>query len=338
MNQNMKYILSVCLFFISLISIPSCNKGNQSLSAQDKDNFIEIERFDKDLFEYLQSGSFESKDKLISAYPDFLKAFGSVTINNSETDSPEYFASLKQYFSNPMLSQIYKDALDTFATTDSYTKQLSDVNELIKEHFEGKSLPSLCMHVSGFKSNTVVLDNLISISTDKYLGKDYEGYKQFFDEYQRIQMQPRMIVRDYTAAWIMGEIPSGNKRKDLLSEMINQGKFLYALQLLLPEWDEADLIGYTPAQIEWASENEKKIWKTAVSQNYLFSTDHMTIIKFMEEAPYTSLVSTESPGRLGAWTGWQIVKKYAENSKKDLISILNETDSQSLLKASKYNP
>jgi len=335
----MKYILSICFFFISLTSIPSCNRGNGSLtlSAQDKENLIEIQRFDKDLYEYLQSKTAESKDRLLAKYPDFLKAFGSVTINNSEP-AADYFSTLEQYFSNPMLSQIYKDALATFNNIESYQKQLSEANELIKEYFDGKKLPVLSMHVSGFKSNTIVLDNLISISTDKYLGKDYAGYKQFFDEYQLVQMQPEMVVRDYLKAWVMGEIPTDNKRKDLLSEMINEGKVLYALQQLLPEWNEADLIGYTPSQLEWTTENEKKVWKATVSQNYLFSTDHMTIIKYMDEAPYTSLISTESPGRLGAWLGWQIVNKYAENSKKDLATILNETDYQSILKASKYNP
>lgn len=336
----MKYILFICFFFVSLSSLHSCTGGNtsQAVSAQDKTDIIAIQRFDKDLYGYLQSKSEEYKDNLKSQYPDFLKAFGTVTINNSVPDSAAYFETLEQYFSNPVLSQIYKDALNTFDDTECYQTQLSDANELIRKYLPGKELPALCMHVSGFKSNTIVLNDIISISIDKYLGKDYAGYQQFFEEYQLVQMQSHMIVRDYLKAWIIGEIPTGNKRRDLLSEMIYQGKILYALQQLLPQWDKADLIGYTQEQMDWTNENEKKIWKTTVEKNKLFSTDHMTIIKYTDDAPYTATVSDESPGRLGAWIGWQIVKKYAENSKEDLLTILNETDNQAILKASKYNP
>lgn len=336
----MKYIFSLCFFFISLSSIPSCTGGNtsQSVSAQDKTDLLTIQRFDKDLYDYLQSKSAEAKDKLKAKYPDFLKAFGAVTINDSDSDNPEYFQTLEQYFSNPMLSQIYKDALNKFTDIEPYEKQLSEANGLILQYFPGKALPTLSMHVSGFKSNTIVLDNMISISIDKYLGKDYNGYQQFFEEHQLNQMQPEMIVRDYLKAWIIGEIPTNNKKKDLLSEMIYQGKILYALQQLLPGWNKEDLIGYTSSQLEWVDNNEKKIWKATVGKNNLFSTDHMVIKKYMDEAPYTATISTDSPGQLGVWIGWHIVKNYAENSNKDLTSILKENDSQTILKLSKYNP
>lgn len=151
-------------------------------------------------------------------------------------------------------------------------------------------------------------------------------------------MKPELIVRDFVKAWVINEIPVNNKRRDLLSEMITQGKVLYSLQLLLPEWSEADLLGYTTEQLNWVSNNEKEIWRTTLKNNYLYSTDHMTIIKYMDEAPYTSLISKESPGRTGAWIGWQIVKKFAENSKLELSSVIMENNSQNILKASKYNP
>ncbi len=334
----MKYLISL-LFFISLSSLHSCTGSNRaSVFAQDKDNTVTIERFDKDLQFFLQGASTEKENDLREKYKDFLNAFGTVTTDNSDYSNPLFFASIVKYFSNEMLSRIYKDAIDKFQVAEPYEKQLSDANVLIGQLLGGKQLPTLCMHISGFKANTIVMQNLISISTDRYLGKDYPPYKEFFEEYQRIQMQPRMIVRDYVKAWLMGELPDNNKRKDLLSEMINQGKILYALQQILPEWSEADLIGYTPEQMEWANKNRKNIWKTTVKQNYLYSTEYMTIVKYMDDAPYTVTISPESPGRIGAWIGWQIVKKYAENTNSDLDAILKETDSQSILKNSKYKP
>lgn len=337
----MKYIFVFSFLFMTLIpTLYGCtnNKANTTYSNNNADNKVEIIRFDIDLHNYLFKNNLTDKDSLIEKYKDFLKAFGSVTVNNSDYNDSVFFSSLKTYFSNEILTKIYDDELHLFQNMEHFERQLSSVNALIGQYFEGKQLPSLCMHVSGFKANTIILQNLISISADKYLGSEYPVYKDFFEDYRRIQMKPELIVRDFVKAWVINEIPVNNKRRDLLSEMITQGKVLYSLQLLLPEWSEADLLGYTTEQLNWVSNNEKEIWRTTLKNNYLYSTDHMTIIKYMDEAPYTSLISKESPGRTGAWIGWQIVKKFAENSKLELSSVIMENNSQNILKASKYNP
>ncbi|MBD8348350.1 hypothetical protein [Dysgonomonas sp. HGC4] len=338
----MKYVITLLFLFVSLSSLYSCTSNskqrNDSASIQNQGELISIKRFDQDLYRYLQSPSSLQQDSLIGLYGKFMEAFGTVTINNSDISAASYFSDLKGYFSNPMLSQIYKDALDTFSVVLPYEKELSVADELIRKYFAGKQLPTLGMHVSGFKANTIVLADFISISSDRYLGTDYSGYKDFFEDYQRQQMKPEMISRDYLKAWILTEIPISNKRKDLLAEIINEGKILYTLQLLLPNWGEAALIGYTSEQLDWSKNKEKEIWKVTVDQNYLFTTDYMTILKYLEEAPYTATISTDSPGRLGAWIGWQIVKAYAANTGASLDSIIKESDMQNILKQSKYNP
>lgn len=333
----MKY--SICFLFFTLFSLYRCTGINsQVVTATDSTNIITIERFDKDLMSFLRETSSEKETDLRDKYKGFLGAFGSVAVDNSDYENPLYFPSLLKYFSNGTLIQIYKDAVDTFNVIEPYELELSNANELINKNFEGKKLPTLSMHISGFKANTIVLEDRISISSDKYIGQDYPLYKDFFEDYQRIQMQPKMIVRDYLKAWLIGEIPMDNKRKDLLSEMIHEGKLLYALQQLLPDWSEADLIGYTQKQVDWATKNKKSVWKETIKQNYLYSPEYMIISKYLEEAPSTSIVSVDSPGRLGAWIGWNIVKDYAKNTNLSLYEILKETDSQNILKVSKYNP
>lgn len=338
----MKYVTTLLFFFISLSSLYSCTNNSKQRDnialVQNQSDLIRIKRFDVDLYKYLESSSSLQQDSLLLSYGKFLEAFGAVTINNSNINDASYFSEIKGYFSNPMLLQIYKDALDTFGIVKTYEQELANANVLIQKYWVGKQLPQLGMHVSGFKANTIVLTDFISISVDKYLGSDYSGYKDFFEEYQRQQMKPTMITRDYLKAWILSEMPKSNKRQNLLSEIINEGKILYSLHLLLPDWSEHDLIGYTSQQLEWSKKNEKEIWKTTIDQNYLFSTDYMTILKYLDDAPYTATISTESPGRLGAWIGWQIVKAYASNTGADLNSILNEADIQNILKQSRYNP
>ena len=48
-------------------------------------------------------------------------------------------------------------------------------------------------------------------------------------------------------------------------------------------------------------------------------------------------VDKESPGGIGVWYGWQIVKSYAENNETDLKTLL-QTDNEEIFKRSKYKP
>ncbi len=340
----MKYAISFILIFFSLSSFYSCagnpEKPYNKTSVQDQ-SVLKIQRFDKDFDNYLKNSTEEQYNYLKNKYPHFLKAFAVVTVNilDNEFNSSELFRQKTEpYFTNTALSKIYNDVLSTFSDLSSYEIELTKANELIKTNFSGKELPVLSVHVSGFKTNTIVLDSIISLSLDKYLGQDYPIYKQFFESYQIEQMQSKYIVRDYLKAWLMSEYPESNQRKDLLSEMIYQGKILYTLKQLLPEWDEADIIGYTEKQQSWSKDHAKDVWKTTIDRNYLFNNDFLIIQKYLDEAPYTATISKDSPGRLGAWMGLQIIKEYAKNTGDDLQSIFSQNNNQQILKTAKYNP
>lgn len=329
----MKHI-TYLLVFITL-SIAGCSGTVKSDSSTQQENTTII-RFDKDIYNYLQQPDSVKESVLKAEYPLLLPAFGRIAMDNS--DPVTFFPSLCEYFSHPMLIQIYKDALKTFDDISAYEQEITAVNTLISENLPGRKLPQLAMHVSGFRENVIILNNLISISTDKYLGSEYGAYRDFFQPYERQQMQAKYIVRDYVKAWLLSDvIKSEEEGQTLLSAMVNEGKVLYALSLLLPEKEVTDLIGYTAAQNDWCKLNEKTVWQGIVKQNQLYSTDHMIVTRFINDAPYTATVSKESPGRIGCWVGWQIVNQYAKKKGFSLQDII-DTDAQTILKEAKYNP
>lgn len=332
MKKVQLYIVSISVILLFTM----CSQKVKSDSNPDSVD-ITINRFDKEFKAFLDNPSTEKEDSLQIAYKDFLPAFGLVTIGKSEIDTT-YFDSLSKYFSNKMLLSIYADAVSIFSDATVYEKELTNADAIIKKNSDGKKLPAIGFHVSGFKENTLVLDNYISISIDKYLGKEYPIYAHFFEEYQREQMQPKMVTRDLLRAWLISNTPiKKDKTQNLLSEMIAEGIILYQLSVLLLEWNSYDIIGYTEQQEKWCSDNEKRIWTEMIKQNYLFSTDITLTKKFVIDAPYTQPLSKESPGRAGAWIGWQIVKRYMKDANAPLFS-LNEIDEGQILQESKYNP
>lgn len=299
---------------------------------------VEVERFDKAVFDYVQAPTAAKEHDLKTKYGNFLEAFGSTVFNYSDTANPLFFEKLRTYFSNNMLLQIYSDEQKKFSDLQPYINELAEANYIISQNFEQKTLPVLALHVSGFKENIIATDTILSISADKYLGADYNLYQNFFEKYQIDQMQTSMLTRDLLKAWLIYEMPKTNERKTLLSEMIDNGKILFALEELLPNWKDSDLIGYTQDQIDWSYTNEKNNWQKMIQQNHLYSNDHLIINKYNADGPYTPTVSPDSPGALGKWIGWQIVRAYAKNTGASLEAILANTNAQNILKVSKYNP
>ncbi len=125
----------------------------------------------------------------------------------------------------------------------------------------------------------------------------------------------------------------------LLEQIIYHGKIMYILSELLQGYNEENIIGYDTKQIKWCQKYEKEIWTLIVEQKHLFSSDLMLINKYINPAPFTTPVSQESPGKLGVWVGWQIVKSYMKNnSKTDLKTLFFNADAASILEKSAYKP
>ena len=321
----------------NIILIASLFGYSNALNANEAKG-LNVIRFDSEIFDYIQNPSAEKEEALKSKYPHLLSAFGRTTFNKTiETDAEMFFENLRQYFSHPLLQSIYRDEQNSFRNMKQFEDDLNRANEIVNKIMPGKKLPQIAMHVSGFKENIIIVDGLISISADKYLGYDYPAYLQFFSKHERQQMQLRMLVRDILKAWIISDIIETEEKTTLLTAMIEEGKILYFLSRILPECTENDLIGYTQQQSEWCKKNEKEIWNIIINRNDLFSTDHMVIAKYIQPAPYTTTLSEQSPGKTGAWIGWQIVKAYATKNKTNIDEII-KTDARTILKSAKYNP
>jgi uncharacterized protein YjaZ len=108
---------------------------------------------------------------------------------------------------------------------------------------------------------------------------------------------------------------------------------------MLPETDEEIIFGFTPDQLRFCRNNESQMWLYLIEHDLLFSTDQFTIRKLTGEAPFTSYFTKESPGRAVTWLGFRIVESYMKkNHGIPIEELMINTDIQSILEGSKYNP
>jgi uncharacterized protein YjaZ len=98
-------------------------------------------------------------------------------------------------------------------------------------------------------------------------------------------------------------------------------------------------MGFTPDEMSWCTENEARIWAHLVDEELLFKTEYMTINKWINQAPFVAGIPKESPGRLGQWVGWQIVRAYMnENPSITVQELMQNDNAQDILNRSKYKP
>ena len=111
-------------------------------------------------------------------------------------------------------------------------------------------------------------------------------------------------------------------------------------EMLLPEKREALLMNYTNDQLNWAKANEAQVWKYFIENKYLYDNDMKLTARFIQRAPFSKFyleLDHESPGSVGVYIGWQIVRSFMENNNVTLQELALK-DAKTIFDQSKYKP
>lgn len=309
--------LAICFFLLS------CEKKNKIEKAVEEIPVeIKVDRFDKAFFETKPEDLSQLKQK----YPYFFPA---------GTDDAIWIEKMQ----HPQWRELYGEVEKKYADFSTINQEIETLFKHIKFYFPKTKTPKVVTLISemDYNTKTIYADSLVIVSLELYLGKNHKFYQ--FPEYIKQNFEPTQIVPDIASSFLQTKmVPDTDK--SFLSQMIYLGKELYLKELLLPEYTDAARIGYTPEQIKWCAENEGYIWRYFIDKEMLYSVDAKLIPRFLSPAPFSKFyleIDNESPGRVGAWLGWQIVRAYAENNKVDVKEIL-ATDGLTIFNKSKYKP
>ena len=211
----------------------------------------------------------------------------------------------------------------------------------LKYNYPSTKIPRVITATSSvdYRNKVIVTDTIALISLDTYLGEKHFFYDGL-QNYIKANMNREQMVVDLSNAYAE-KLIFQPKRKTLLDEMIYYGKQLYFNDVMIPFKSDAQKIGYTEAQFDWAKVNEENVWKYFVERELLYSTDAKLPNQFINPAPFSKFyleeVDADSPGKIGRFIGWQIVKAYMETTESSLTELL-ETDAETIFNASRYKP
>lgn len=241
---------------------------------------------------------------------------------------------------DPIFKELNVEVAKQFPDNKKFEEDIEMMVSRIKHYFSEEKNPRVITLV-----NEVLIDkkafytnDLILISLDTYLGKNHKFYEPFA-AYQKANLEPHQILPDLVTNFAFRKIvPSQDKT--LISEMIYFGKLHYLKDLLIPETPNYQKIGYTEMQEKFCVENESQMWSYLVNEKLLYDNNIKNYQRFIEDGPFTKFyldIDRESPGRVGQWLGWQIVKSYMENNEVTLDQLL-KTEPTVIFNKSGYKP
>ena len=339
----MKPYFSTLKHLITLVFIASffsCGNNPLDIDVSSIELTLEVKRFDQDLFQYKNGITPENIDELNEKYGLFLADFTQSVISIGPVQNPAINQRLNAFTNDNYIKEVHTDVANVYSNFTSYENQLTEAFKHYKHYFPKKNIPEIVTYISGFNYAITTDENYLGIGLDMFLGENYEAYGQLgLPKYKTAYMNKKSLVAGALLGWVATEFELEEKNADLLTEMIHQGKTLYLLDALIPNVYDGLKINYNEQQLEWCDDNEEPIWFYFIDHQLLYTKETKEIIKYMGESPFIQGFPEGSPGRVGHWVGWQIVKAYMEkNPTVTIEQLMANQNAQEILNKSKYKP
>lgn len=346
--MKLRYTFCFCI----LLLFASCKNVRQTPDVTGIRVELQTIRFEKEFFSMDTSDPVASYGLIKAKYPDFAPLFASEILGIPPGDSSGMAArAFRQFIKDyrPILDMTDSELADMRSVESGVRKSL----QYLKHYFPAYEAPTKLITFIGpldayAEGKTggygdIITREGLAVGLQLHLG----GSSEIYLSEQGQRLYPAYISRRFDKAYIpvncMKNIiddifPGSAADKTLLDFMVDKGKRLYLLDLMLP--DEADTlkIGYSEAQLKGAFENEGLIWNYFLQNNLIYETDIPKIRSYITDGPRTMELGEGSPGYISLFTGRQIVRAYMERNPETPLKDLLAMDAKSILNGSRYRP
>ena len=255
---------------------------------------------------------------------------------------PEQFADsvwivkLQDTVQIELLSEVGKE----FENFEKEKEDLTLLFKHIKFYFPKYETPKIFTVINDvdYQNRIILADSLLFIELDCYLGPDHKFYRRL-QKYIANRLDRKFMVSDVATA-LGNKLVARPRERSFLSKIVYFGKLLYLKDKIIPFATDAQKIGYSQDQFDWATANEEPIWRNFIEQEHLYSTDNKLDRRFLDSAPFSKFgleLDNESPGRIGRYIGWQIVRAFMDKNDITLQQLI-DLPAEEIFKKSNYKP
>jgi len=305
---------------------------------------ISIERFDKNFFALDTNNIAGGLKDLMQSHPDFYTDFMQQILGVSGSDTNKVTQDVSKIFIRGY-SSMYQSLTKQYTDVSWLQKDIQKAFQYVKYYFPDYKTSKIILFMGPLDAPGVALTRSgIAVGLHQFAGKDFPAYQsmeaqQLFPAYISRRFEPQYIVVNCMKAVIEDIYSDRSGVKGLVEQMIEKGKQWWLLGRFLPAIHDSLKTGFTKQQLEWCEVNEGMIWNDIItSQKDLYTKDPMAIQNYLGEAPFTQSLGPSSPGNIGQWIGWQIVKKFVDKNSSLGVSDVLKTDARIILEEAKYKP
>jgi hypothetical protein len=342
----MKKIILVLLVTISVLS---CNNKNSNPDVSGIEVNASIQRFDREIASMDSNDVANGLNKLYLKNPQLATIF---LENILGLDSASAIPGVKRFLH---LSSKLFDTIDiVFKDTKDLEKQFAKAFQFVKYYFPEYKLPAiatvagpvdaLAQSESG-PTPDFLRPGLFGISLQFYLGNNFSVYQDpFFIEnvapaYRSRRFSKEYIISDAMQLIVNDLFPDKSSGKTLIEQMVEKGKQWYMLDKFLPTTADSIKTGYTKLQLDWCNKNEGMIWTYIIKNENLQSLSPAVIQTYIGEGPFTQGFPQDySPGNIGQWIGWQIIKKFVSKNPGMKPEEVMQAPATKIIEEAKYKP
>lgn len=334
--------LIISLLVISLFFSCKDHQKKPNVSAIKVD--LKTRRFEKELFNLDTNHLATNLDQLIANYPSFGENFLYTILKFDPKWPPDTTAAYLKEFIN-YYRPVYDSAEKIFENFSAFETEIKNGLQYLQYYFPTYKAPhQLITYIGPLDGYGNILDeDAIFIGLHQHLGKNFSLYKmgwvqETYPAYVTDRFEPGYIAVNCMKNIVSDMYPEKQDDKSLVIQMVEKGKRLYMLAKLLPATEEYKLIGYTEKQLKDCYTNEAQIWDLFIQNNLLQKTDYNVIKNYIGEGPKTQELGDASPGNIGSFAGWQIVKKYMQVLPETKLEKLMSLDAETIFQQAKYKP
>lgn len=321
-----------------------CCKNNNTPDVSDIKIDLVTQRFEKDFFSLDTTHLMPNLDKLVARYPSFGENFLTTILNTDPNWSMDTATAYIKSFIGAYRN-VFDSSQKLFADFSPYEKQIKNTLQYLHYYFPKYPAPKkVITYIGPLDGYGDILDtDAFIVGLHQHLGSNFSMYKTemvrtTYPDYISNRFTPDYIAINCMKNIVLDIYPEKIEDKTLVIQMVEKGKRLYVLQKLVPFAKEHKIIGYTEKQLNESLEREAVIWDLFVQNNFLQSIDNNIIKNYIGESPKTTELGEASPGNIGSFCGWQIVKKYMNDFPGTSLDSLMNTDPEILFQKAKYKP
>lgn len=319
----------------SLLFIAGCGERGRS-GIQSPPVPVVIERHDQALFHAPPDAMRGLHLALQERFGTFHRLYVERILAIGAVEDPRSASELIRFAQDPDWRTIQDRADSVLGDMAAQQALLGAAFGRLRTAFPGSIVPRPIAYNSGFNFGVFPTDSVLAFGVEWFVGPDHPVVRMLapeaFPNYVKQRMVPEMLVPGAMKGWLMVHHMPDVAGGDLLDHLVATGKVMLLLEAVLPEVDPTLRFAFTADQLRWCERNEYNIWKELVAKELLYSKREADIGRFLNDGPFTSGLPRESPGHLGEWVGYRMVRAWKDAHPDAGFDRLFQTDARSILK------